>query len=528
MESAPPITPGAEPLAGDVWLAVGCGLVATIAMFANLSYGLPLLYHPDEHLKVELVTRIPQWRVPVYFAHPHFMLYFGLPFVLVGQLIGVAPHLAARASVASLAVATTCLLFLIGRGLAGRAAGVVAALAFATAPLAVVAAHDFKEDITLAFWLTVQLLFLVRYLRTASPRDLYLSAVALGGAVGTKYTGFAASALLVGAVLIGPPAGRRWRSLGVAALLVGLTFLLCTPTLVLAPRKFLFDAGFEAQHAIFGHGIKMGIDVEGGFQADHTVKISPLSHLWSYHLRHSLLPGLSPAGLILALIGGAAAIAKGGPAWRLAASGLVLFYFLLESLPLKPPPFAARYMVVVLPYAALLCGRAVAFALEGPVLRKTLVGLTAAATLVLSGAETFRQVTAMRPETRDEARAWMFEHIPSGSRLIIPGVFNYSPVRYPSRPRGFPYEISLFVESSFAQILEAGLDRRAYLIVSSFSYQRYLGHPEFDPAATQFYRMLFERYTPLAVFKPSFSPLGFHNPTIQIFRLADSPAPPPG
>ncbi len=527
-KETPPARMRPEGLGGDVALALACGLVAAVAMFANLSYGLPLQYHPDEGLKVELVMRIPQWRVPIYFAHPHFMLYFAVPFALTGKLIGVSPHLAARASVAFLGVATACLLFFIGKALAGRAAGVAAALVFATAPLVVVPAHDFKEDIPLAFWLTVQLFFLVRYLQGERLRDLYISAIALGGAMGTKYTGFVAAALLAGGVLVGPSSGRRWKTLGIAALLTGFMFLLCTPTLLLAPNKFLVEAGFEGQHAIFGHGIKMGVDPEGKFEAAHTVKISPLSYLWSYHLRYSLLPGISAAGIILALIGAIVAFANGPASWRLVASGMVFFYFLLETLPLKPPPFAARYMVTVLPYAALLCGRAVAFAFEGPMSRKSLIGLVAAATLVFNGVETLRQVRAMQPETRDEARAWIYEHIPPGSRLILPGVFNYTPLRYASRPPGFPYDLDVFQEASFAQILSAAMDPQAYLIVSSFSYQRYLDHPDLDPDAHQFYRMLFERYTPLAVFKPPFTPLGFHNPTIQIFRLTGPPPPSAG
>src|SRR3990172_2598482 len=201
-----------KPVVQDVVMALGCGLIAMTAMFTNLSYGLPLLYHPDEALKVEFVTGIPLGKLPADFLHPHFMLYFGVPFALAGQLVGVSVHLAARAAVASLGVATVVLLFFVGRMLAGRMVGVAAALFYATAPLVVVAAHDFKEDIPLAFWLTVQLLFLVRYLRDARSRDLFFSALALGGAMGTKYTGGAASALLVGAVLVGQTSVRRWKA----------------------------------------------------------------------------------------------------------------------------------------------------------------------------------------------------------------------------------------------------------------------------------------------------------------------------
>jgi len=505
-------------------LLTGCGLIAAVAMFTNLSYGLPLWYHPDEILKVDFVEGIPQGKLPTDFLHPHFMLYFGVPFVLLGKLVGAAPHLAARAAVASLGVATVCLLFVVGNTLAGRMAGFAAALFYATAPLAVVTAHDFKEDIPLAFWLTVQILFLVRYLQGegARPRDLYLSALALGGAMGTKYTAFAAAPLLVGAVLLGPTSGRHWKTLGFAALTAGAVFLVCTPALLLAPHSFLVDAGFEGQHAIFGHATIMGRDAEGRILGDHWLRISGLSYFWTYHLRYSLLPGISAAGLLLTLVGTAVAFARGGAGWRLVASGLVLFYFLIETLPLKPPPFAARYMVVVLPYTSLLCGRAVAFAMESPLPRRLLIGLVAAATLALNGAETLRQVRAMRPETRDEARAWIYQHIPPGSTLIQAGKIDYSPLRYLSRPPGFPYTLYVLPESTLSEILAGRQDVAAYLIVSSFTYQRFLDHPDFDPEAYRFYRMVFDRYTPLATFSPPVRPIGFHNPTIQIFRPGDA------
>ncbi len=490
-------------------------------MFTNLSYGLPLFYHPDEPLKLELMEGIPQGKLPADFRHPHFMLYFSVPFVLAGKLFGVPSHLAARAAVATLGVATVCLLCRVGSLLGGRTAGLAAALFYATAPLAVITAHDFKEDIPLAFWQTLQLLFLVRYLQEGGrPRDLYLSAFALGGAIGTKYTGLTASALQFGAGLLGPRSGRRWRALGIAVLAVGVTFLICTPASLLAPRSFLLDAGFEGQHAMFGHGVDQ--TAQGRTVAENVLRISGPSYLWSYHLRYSLLPGISAAGLLLTAIGVAVALARGGGAWRLVASGLVLFYVLLETLPLKPPPFAARYMVAVLPYAALLCGRAAALTLEGTFARRLLIALVAVATLGLNGAETMRQVRAMAPETRDTARGWIFQHVPPGSSLIVTGIPQYGPLRYKSRPPDFPYNFYIAPESTLTQLLQARLDKPAYLIVSSFWYQRFLDHPDFEPETHRFYRMLFDRYTPVATFSAPFRPLGFHNPAIQIFRLGEA------
>lgn len=517
----PPV-PATPAIGRTLSLALGCGLVAAYLMFANLSYGLPLVYHPDEARKLQLLTDLAQGHFPRFFAHPHFMLNFSAPFMLAAKGLGLYPHLGARAAVAFMGVATVVLLFFVGRSVGGQIAGVGAALFFATAPLAVIAAHDFKEDIPLAFWLTIQLLFLVRYLKGARPRDLYLAAAALGGAVGTKYTGVAAALLLAGCVLFGPERERRWQRLGNAILLAGVVFLVCTPAILIDPVAFMADASFEARHAIIGHSPEMVWDRTGRLETGKPLKLSPLASLWTYHLRHSLVPGISIAGLLLTVYGVLIALSKGGWAGRLIASGLILFYFLLESLPLKPPPFAARYMVAVLPYAALLVGQAVAAAWKGSVAQRLVVGVLFAATLGLNSFHANQQVQAMRPETRDLARAWVFDRIPQGSRLIVPGLLSYSPLAYPSRPTGFPYHVVVSAARS-SEILEMGLDPQAYIIVSSFDYQRYLDHTEFDPEATRFYRRLFEWDSPVATFKVPFRPLGFHNPTIQIFHLADSP-----
>jgi hypothetical protein len=502
---------------------LGCVLVAGYLLYTNLSYGLPFYYHPDEPVKAKTAVELARGQVPMRFNHPQFMLVFTVPFIYIGDRFGVHALLAARAAVATLGVATVCLLFIVGKSLAGRMAGVVAALLYATAPLTVVTAHYFKEDIPLAFWLTVQLLFLVRYLRGARSRDLFLAAGALGGAMGTKYTGLIGLPLLVGAVLFGPPSSGRWKLLANGALLAAAAFVVATPTILWHPARFMIGVYFEGLHAIFGHGIKGFWDAEGRFLTAYprgALTISPVSSLWTYHLRYSLVPGISLTGVVLALVGAFMAVTRGDRAWWLVATGLGLFYLILETLPLKPPPFAARYMVVVLPFAALLGGGALALAWEDGTARKAAIGLLCAATIAFNGYRSLQQVQAMRPDTRDVARTWIMRNIPHGARLVLPGLIWYTPFAGGSfKWRDVPYDIVALQEPSYSELLTASLDPRAYLIVSSFNYQRHLDFPDVDPDAARFYRMLFERYMPLATFSVPFRSLGFHNPTIQIFRL---------
>ncbi|MGH7411931.1 MAG: ArnT family glycosyltransferase [Candidatus Methylomirabilis sp.] len=517
--------PPQNPLAVNtaVLLLLCCGIVAAVAMFTNLSYGLPLYYHPDEPIKAMSAMEFVRGRIPPRFNHPHFMLLFSVPFLHLGNALGVHPILAARASVATLGVATTCMLFLVGNSLAGRLAGFAAALIYATAPLAVVAAHDFKEDAPLAFWLTVQLLFLVGYLRRGRPRDLWLAATALGFGVGTKYTGLIAAPLLVGAALVGPSSGGRWKMLGMATFLAVVGFVASTPSILRYPGDFLTGLSFEGRHAVSGHGILEPWSSEPRPSAENPgtpLTVSPVSFFWTYHLRHSLVPGISIVGVLLVLIGLVIAVTRGDRQWWLMASGFGLFYFVLETLPLKPPPFAPRYMVAALPYAALLGGGALSFALNGGPFRKALLGTLVAATIGLNGFTSFQQVEAMRPDTRDEARAWILQNIPHGARIIIPGLVWYTPFAGSFHQQAFPFEIAAHEDPPISQLRAAILNPRAYLLLSSFNYQRHLDHPGFNPEMYRFYRSLLDGHTPLATFRVPFQPPGYHNPTIMIFHLA--------
>lgn len=502
-----------------------CLLVAAYLMTANLSYGLPLFYHPDESIKILAAVKLAHGDIPARFNHPHFMLFFSYPFLHAGWALGIHPLLAGRAAVATLGIATVGLLFGVGRYLGGPLAGAAAAILYATAPLAVVAAHDFKEDIPLAFWLTLQLLFVVRYLRHAQPRDLFLGAAALGGAIGTKYTGLLAAPLLVGAVLGGPIADRRWRRLGMAAALVVVGFLATTPSILAHPGQFVAGISFEVRHALFGHGFDRvagsGVGLNGG-SLERALTISPLSHLWTYHLRYSLAPGFSLTGILLAIGGGAVAVTRGDRGLQLVAGAAALFYLALETLPLKPPPFAARYMVIVLPYAALLGGAALAWAWTSGGRSRALVGLLFASTIGVNGSETIRQVGAMGPDTRDQARDWIMRTLPRDARLILPGMIWYTPFAGNFEKADFPFTLTLVRETSFTELFEVSRDPSAYLVTSSFNYQRYLDHPDFKPEVTRFYRTLFERYTPVVSFRPHHHSLGYHNPVIQIFHLADA------
>jgi hypothetical protein len=201
----------------------------------------------------------------------------------------------------------------------------------------------------------------------------------------------------------------------------------------------------------------------------------------------------------------------------------MLYYFAVETLPLKPPPFAARYVVPVLPFAALLAGSAFSFDRQGRAWLKGLACCLLAATLISNGYRSYRQVHAMRPDTRDQAREWILRNIPYGAQLMIPGFEAYSPFGDESgaAPQTKPaYDFVPVSRSAGEALRQATSEPRSYVVVSSFTYQRYLDRPEINPEMHRFYSALFERHTPLVRFEIPFEPLGFHNPTILIYHPA--------
>ncbi len=239
------------------------------------------------------------------------------------------------------------------------------------------------------------------------------------------------------------------------------------------------------------------------------VRVPALSQAFTFHLRRSLIPGMTPA---------AAAAAVAAAAWALVrwprldtrervllfASGL--FYATIEASPSKPFPDFMRYAAPIVPLLLLVLFReADRLTFRAPSRARLLVrGWLAVAVVVVPLVVSLRLDRQLTRDTRARAEAW-------AARPGVRAWFgNYADL------------------DSRAEITDADPDslRRAgvtHLVVSSFDYDRYLlagrlgGQSPEVMRRVHAYRALFRR--PYREIAPAYRSFGFSNPTLRIFDL---------
>ena len=397
-------------------------VLAAAALAAwGIGFGLPFDFRPDEEL---LVGRSVQMAVahsldPLFYVYPPLGIDL---FAAAEWLLGVAApahlgpatrvdpgleYLAARSVSAFAFAAATGLLGLAGRAAYGRLGGLVAATAFAVAPLAVQNAHFARVDLSataflaLALWLGG---------RAGDRRGWAVAGAAAGLAAATKYTfGVVAVYLLV--LVLTDAADRRARTVAVIGGALA-AFLLA-----------LLPAGQPAQ---FGEGLRfLGGRSLGGYGG--------LAVGFLYHPSVSLPAGLGAGAYLLSLAGIAVALGQRSRA------DLALLAFLAASY--LATGFShevfIRYTLLLLPALCLLAGGAVRLAGESR--SRAIVAAAIAAVLLVPSlaasvvSDRLLDVT----DTRVLAARWLEANAPAGSEVRIDSYWAqpfYDAQELPARP----------------------------------------------------------------------------------------------
>lgn len=487
-------------------LGVAGGLVSLAAvLILSLSLNLfgndfPIAYHIDEWKKVNFIE---YWIQD--FKHPLLLLQLvRLPNLLLGLAHPQEIVEFARGQVALIGMCLVLMIYVLTEREYPNWIALIVSFTVACCPIVVVHAHYVKEDILLTTCLVMAIWRFVVILDKPTYRNAIWLGIACGLAFSSHYKSILLIAVFASFLVLEyfsdgqrMGAGHHFRWLGHA--LLGITFCVLTFLTVNYPllidwEKFIRGVSYEANHARDGHA---------------GVRIDPWDQWFTYHLRRSLLPGMT----LPILLWGLAGFTRILTTWRrLPATPRLLFLFSLifyvvpEISPTKPPPGDCRY---VLPVAVGLLGcgaellRWISFS---STFRQCCVfGLLIAAT-AYSLADSVLLDWYMNKDTRGVARAWVERHLPNAN------------VYFGRQAHcGQGQEQRLL---DFDDLRERGFD---YVVVSSFHYDRYLEAAKWEGQGSDVYQQAdqFERLfsLPYHEVQPNYRTFAFTNPILRVVSL---------
>lgn len=403
-------------------------------------------------------------------------------------------YLTARALAALVSCLTLWLVWLLGRRWFGEAAGVLAVLMVAAAPMAIQAAHFYTPDGLYTLLVLAALHSLLQALEDDDRRWWLAAGVLTGLAAAVRLAGLSVGAAAAAGLLICHR--RRLRGvLGSPAWLAGLAALLVLiglqPYLV-TDWQLLFQ---ERSSSDFGYSMKVArgealttwslVDVHTIPYLHHWTHLWPLGVGWpltlllGFGIVHGLRDGDRRKGLLLL--------------WAL------IHFALIGGLLTKP----IRYLVPLLPLLALpaadLCVRLV----RSPRLlraRKPVIAVIAAVLAYSSGYGIAFAGIYAREDTRIEAARWIDERIPAGSRIgLEQGAFTMRGLVGDKHGVRLLTAGMLFVMRGYATCraevnwLRNHFQDVDYLaIIEENRYQQYKAVPDLIPGGAAFYRALLE------------------------------------
>jgi hypothetical protein len=480
----------------------------------GIDFGLPGRFHPDETPKFNAIQRMVafnEWN-PKYFLHPSFLLYSSLFVERVLEVIGVGwdfnslVRLSGRVVSALAGTASVLLVYLIGSRLYSRFVGVVASLLLALFPLHITSSRYMKEDALMVMFFLAAMWIALVAVQKSRPWMLVFAGIAAGFCVGTKYTGLLAGFVVFSAPWLASRGIKPSRAFVVPALFgllcIPLIFFITTPFAILDFEHFAKGFMSERKHMLRGH----------------SVAIDAWSQYWMYHIRRSLLPGMTTLPFVLSGVGVGLLIwrRKVEDLWLL--SLLLLFLLPAEWVKAKPAPQPERYMIPCLPILAIILAEFVRVIANSRA-RKAVIPM-----VVLAALFPLRESTLLAYEvshdTRERAAAWMEASLGDGTKVLVDWV------PYVPQPQVGNFTLEMFEPGMLISDLKAIVDGEKkppydYLILSGLVYNRFFDQPFPDELRRSVIQQVFERLPIVHQERPWYKTYGFHNPTITIFSLKE-------
>lgn len=479
-------------------VAVGLALRAW-----QVDWGLPHPYHPDEPgVLVHVLPMLEGDLVVRTYVHGPLQKYLVW---IVASVAGVDPEdpwamvrLAYIGRWLSV-VAGTCTIpaaWALARPLVPAGWALLAAALVAVMPLPVTLSRYAVTDPWLALFFTLATALAVQCTVDPRPRWWALGGVCTGLALGAKIS--AAVLGLPWAVAVAAVAmrgARRHALVGAAAALGGLLagLVVAYPSLPWSWEEFRLSLRMASRQAAEqGHrGIRLGPEEVG----------------WLFYPRTALAPVLGPVAAIAGLYGLGASVLRrrSGDLVLLAAA---LPYLVIIEAAYKVPPAPDRYALpLVGPVAVWIALGTALLAFRLPWER---AGRVLATVLVLAWpvVDVVGLAADLPRDTRDEAARWMVDNLPAGARIVRPGLSFYQP--------------ALDERFNDEQVDRFDARHADYVVLSSFSVDRWLEHPDQDPEMTALIRSV-RGMQQVFVARPRWRTYQFHEPVIEIHAVSDRP-----
>jgi hypothetical protein len=498
-------------------LLIAVFLLALALRAWGIGFGLPYTYHPDEHQYVDTALQVLGGELnPGRFNNPSLYKY-ALASVDALWFLGArasgsvaslrdfqdraaadptTAYLVARALTALLGALTALVTYGLGRRAYGRRTGLVAAALMAGMYLHGRESHFAVGDVPATLLSTIGLVFALRVLDGGRRRDYLVAGACVGLAAAAKYTGALVAVPLVAAHLLAAGDGpRTWprrlfdRRLVAAGAVAVAVFLAAVPYAVLDWTTFRADVALLAERGRTGFkGLELAPDVG-----------------WVFYLK-SLAWGLGWPLLAASLAGVAAALVRRRREdVVLLALPIVLYAYLGGQLLLFE-----RFLLPALPVLAVLAGDLVVHTSDrlavAPRSRLLTAGAATALLLALPVADTLRcDWLLTRTDTRTLAKRWAEATIPAGTKILV----HTNGPELAGSDRTPPGSTRTY---DLTEIGTTGLGKKtlaayrdegfAYIIVSSFAYDRRLLDPARQAQEQAIYDTLAREAMLVAEFRP--------------------------
>lgn len=500
--------------------------IAVILIFAagirlwGVDFGLPYAYHVDEPRYIHSAVGIIQSGNlnPGWFNQPSLYTYLVTILIggyyLFGRLIGNfqtvddlfrPPYhfdgfidlpnefLIARLLTIIFGIATIWLVYYTARRWMGNIGAIVAALFLAVSIFHVSSSRFIATDVPVAFFAVLTLYAAGQIAEGGGLRDYLLAGIALGLAIGTKYSAYV---LVLPIILAHLLAWRRGTtkllstSLLWLTLSTGFTAFITTPFALFDSSSFIEDVIYEwRHHKILGH-----IGAEGDSAQWLSLELISRSDRWL---------------TITAIFGFGLGLFRKN--WKiLLVFSFTIAYFI--SMATNSVRFE-RFLVPLIPALALAAGYFIGELYEQYSGKNRQLIITAVVVLILIEPA----ISVMRsgqilsnPDTRTIARNWIKENIPTGSRIAREA--------FAPNLDGMGYDVNTFSRLNEHPVLwyvENGFD---YLVFAQARYGNLYDEPDRYAEQIAGYNALFESLTLVSELRGSYVDRPDH-----VIRIYSSP-----